>query len=110
MVTLALCALTAWVTLGIVRVATVRRDRTVFVGPSVLWAIPASWAVLLSLLAGAAYYGHRTAIQTARAEAAAVASVEIGDAAEQLRAGQRLTDSLQAHRLSCPLDGMAPGC
>ena len=106
-----LLALAAGVWLGVlsVRLATLHRARrTVFAGPGVLWALPVTVILAVTLLAGGVWTGYRLAIREARfALQVEPALGRVSERLDSLIVRRGLTDSAEAQPRGCPL---STGC
>ena len=109
MIPLLTLAAGAWLGVLSVRLATLHQSRrSVFTGPGILWAVPVTAAIAVTLLAGGVWTGHRLALRQARL------AVQVEPALGRVRARldslivqRRLTDSAEARPQGCPL---ATGC
>jgi len=101
-------ALGVWLGVLSVRLATLHRARrTVFAGPGVLWALPVTVILAVTLLAGGVWTGYRLAIRQARLEAVEPVLGRVSERLDSLSWQRGLTDSAAARPRGCPL---STGC
>ena len=107
MIPLLTLALGVWLGVLFVRLATIRVRRLSAFGPAVLWALPLTVALAVTLLAGGVWVGHRLAIRQARIEAVVPVLGRVTERLDSLMVQRGLTDSVEARPLGCPL---STGC
>ena len=108
MIPLLTLALGVWLGVLSVRLATLHHSRrTVFAGPGILWALPVTLALSVTLYAGGVWTGHRLAIREARLEAVEPVLGRVSERLDSLSWQRGLTDSVEAQPRGCPL---STGC
>ena|SRR3990167_9085438 len=100
-------ALGSGLTLLVIRLAIIRRERTVFTGPRILWVVPGTLVLGAVLVTVGLWGGHRLAIKQARLEAAEPIIGQVGERLDTLNIQRGLMDSTTSVPRGCPL---ATGC
>ena len=108
MIPLLTLALGVWLGVLSVRLATLHQSRrSVFTGPGILWAVPVTVVLAVTLLAGGVWTGYRLAIRQARLEAVEPVLGRVSERLDSLIVERGLTDSAESRPIGCPL---STGC
>ena len=108
MIPLLALALGVWLGVLSVRLATLHQSRrSVFTGPGILWAVPVTVVLAVTLLAGGVWTGYRLAIREARLQAVEPVLGRVSERLDSLSWQRGLTDSAEARPRGCPL---STGC